>query len=445
MWKIPYFGVGSFRVRAINNPDITQFNDQSLTKQLGVSNLTSTISNSRSVGNNRDASTGLALVAFPDKFVFREPVVRWPEDDTKADDVKVDMGIFNYAFYGGVCECSPRHEENCESDTNAFNRRFIDAINAWWPTAGPVGGTPLTRNLRRAERAEILFGRDPAKPLPNENFTFVPQIDTMMMISSNYWTRAGYTAATTTLQANSWFVLSVWVYTTPGTLASITINNTSRVFARSTDYWLEGHHDPRYHGDYTGYIEIDTQGRWQQYHFFMQTSVTSASLQLELWLGNKYAVNQTVPLDNDTNVSLQKGFTRGTALFSSVAFRSISEQEYNMFVFGEENPEYFEIDDERGHNQGLNRFPDAFPATQNNFNEQKALENGFATLRVFDEKFGLTNLFTFQLLDYTTDAFDEFTENTTPDTPQGHTPRDYTHYVAMPHGSGFVYSTLNFV
>jgi hypothetical protein len=459
-WISQYFGIGSYRVRAVNSPDLGtinagRFNDQDLEQALGISAMSTSVSNVRSgdADLNRaphpvsevadlqiagqgwahpDISTRVAFSLHRDtKNIAESAFVTGAENalgaDTGITDVRVDMGIFNYETYGGVGA----------NDTFAFNRRFADAITKWY-NANAMGPTPplsefLTSvSLSRSQRAEILFGRDPlAEGIPAGNPPFAAQNPTMMMISSNYQTRAGYTAATTTLQANSWFMLSVWVYTTPGTLASVTINNTSRVFASGGN--RPAHHDFRFHGNYDGFIEIDTQGEWKEFRFYMQTSVASASLQLELWLGNKYGVNHTIPANtavtpNIPAATLNKGFTRGTALFSQVVFRTLSEQQYNTYVFGDENPENLEnIPANRGHNLGLNNFQTAFVTET---------QKGFAPLTKINADFGFTNLYTFTRLDYTTDAFDAFTENTVADSPLGNTPRDYTHGVATG-GRGF--------
>jgi hypothetical protein len=224
--------------------------------------------------------------------------------------------------------------------------------------------------------------------------------DTLLMLHSDYYTRGGYTASSTSLSSESYYMLAVWVKTLNGAKASITINNTSKIF---TDTSVPGSVED---GDYVGYINVDTNGEWVQYRFYMQTLVSAASFQLELFLGNKYAEGYAVKDDSGTtSYTVMHGLSKGTVFFDDIAFKTLTKDQYDAYVYGGD-PEEIEEDDY------LEQYTE-YPLS--------SLDDVYANF---------TNNYQFRLLDYTTDSFDIFTAASTSYPSQGGTPNDYTHYVA---------------
>ncbi|MDD3947525.1 MAG: hypothetical protein PHI19_06765, partial [Clostridia bacterium] len=222
---------------------------------------------------------------------------------------------------------------------------------------------------------------------------YISPYDKLLMLSSEYNTRLGYVSPSTgSLTSNSYYALSVWVKTVDGAKASITINNKSNVISIDT----EGN-DPA-DGDYIGYVNQDTQGKWVQYTFYIKTTkmTSPAGLQLELYLGNKYAT----PLKIGTQ-SYTQGVSKGTVFFDDVYYKKLADEaEYNRLVYGAEDPDTLEEGD-------------------------KYQENTLAKLNERLPSNLFSNEYIFKLIDLTTDSFDSFTDGTS---PLGGTPNAYSHY-----------------
>ncbi len=216
------------------------------------------------------------------------------------------------------------------------------------------------------------------------------QSDNLLMLSSNYNTIMGYTMSSAqTISANTYYMLSVWVKTEPGSLASITIQNTSDVFAQTVyedeDYTVDG--------DYVGYVNQDTNGEWVQYRFYIKTTINSASIKLELFLGNKYATEVYTTDADDNSVSVTGGMSMGTVFFDDISFISLTDEDAFdlLLTYGEEK------------------------------------ENVKESMTTIDNNY-FVNSYTYKVLDYTTDSFDVFDEADEEELLGGE-PSDYSHYV----------------
>lgn len=237
--------------------------------------------------------------------------------------------------------------------------------------------------------------------------------DNLLMVSSpNFYTRGGYTMSSSkSLSSNSYYMLSVWVKTEGDAKASITISNTSNVFARKTydgeDYAVDG--------EYIGYVNQSTGGDWKQYRFYIKTNVSSASFKLELFLGNKYAVDEEIKYtegedgydeDNPDKVkeTIKKGLSKGTVYFDDIRFVTLTDEaEFNRLAYGAEDAEDFDL----------------------------TLENKWAALNTIKNAEGkqtefFSNQYIYKVLDYTTDSFDIYTASDTYG-EQGNAAKDYTH------------------
>ncbi len=213
------------------------------------------------------------------------------------------------------------------------------------------------------------------------------QSDNLLMLNSNYNTVMGYTMSSAqTISANTYYMLSVWVKTEAGTKASITIQNTSDVFAQT----IYDGEDYAKDGDYVGYVNQDTNGEWVQYRFYIQTTINSASVKLELFMGNKYATPQDIAKGKDT-VSVKGGLSQGTVFFDDISLIKMADEDaFNeLMTYGEENVKA--------------------PMTD--------IANNY-----------FVNQYTYKVLDYTTDSFDVFDE-ADEDELLGGKPSDYKHYI----------------
>ncbi|MCL2630358.1 MAG: hypothetical protein FWD49_02395, partial [Firmicutes bacterium] len=347
VWQTKYYGVGHYKVRSVNNPNAGTGAEDS-NQALGISAPSSTISNAsrgetkNSPIYNDEVYTSPALNISLDKLkedkVFAMPSLLM--DETKELlELKAEMGVIDYRYYKDLTKKLGLADDYFPDNEDFPRIEFFDP------------------NFRT-----------------NPSFSYVSPDNHMLMLSSNYYTRGGFTASTSTLSANTYYRMSVWVLTTPGTRASITVNNTSRIFSTS-EQALQDRQDPSRagQGDYNGFVNVDTNGEWVQYVFYMRTSISSATVQLELWLGNKYAENHK---DGDRTIS--KGLSMGTAFFTGVSFSTINEDDYNNFLFGG-NPEEDDTLEMRAHGE---------------FEEREISELGGANI--------WTNSYFFMPLDYTT-------------------------------------------
>ncbi|MDR3186731.1 MAG: hypothetical protein LBU04_08065 [Christensenellaceae bacterium] len=334
-FEIPIFSEGSFKVRAIYLPTADSLPSREAGIQVGISAYSSTIKNSAI--KPTDATVADAI------------------DYSSEDIKKAAFGVIDYKTYSseklGVTDST--------RDDFYTNGKINDSENIQW-----ISG----------------------------------QANTLLMLSSEYYTRGGYYAASSSLSADSYYMLSVWVKTLGDAKASITVNNTSKIFSNT------GVTEPT-DGDYVGYVNINTSNEWKQYRFYMKTLVSTASFQLELFLGNKYAEAYTVKNDDDTtNYTVMHGLTKGTVFFDDITFKSLTVDQYNNLVFGGDPSEI----DESEYLEELKEY---------------VLKD-----KPTDEFF--SNKYMFKLLDYTTDSFDLFSAPSTSQASQGGSPNDYTHYVA---------------
>lgn len=217
-----------------------------------------------------------------------------------------------------------------------------------------------------------------------EDSSYKSPFNTALKISSNYNVALKMTAASKSLNANSYYLVSVWVKTLDSAKAAVTVSNVSNVLTANVEQ------------NYIGYVDIDTEGKWTQYCFYIKTGSASTSVNLELSLGNPYAIKTTKKSEKvTTSVATYKDtdLSKGTVYFDGVRVLTVTEDEYNAEL---EKGEY----------------------------------NEDGTVKMHDFKYLYTgNQYAFRNLEYTTDSFDSFTENTTTEGNDGynngHTPNNY--------------------
>lgn len=150
---------------------------------------------------------------------------------------------------------------------------------------------------------------------------------TALKIESNYDVAYGLKSSSSSLSANSYYVVSVWVKTIGTAEASVTVSNVSKVLTSNSEE------------KYIGYTQINTAGKWTQYRFYIKTGTASGSLELELSLGNPYADKVSQKVDSNTvYVYDTAALSKGTVYFDAVKLYTIDEIEYdNAVADGEYN------------------------------------------------------------------------------------------------------------
>ncbi len=212
-------------------------------------------------------------------------------------------------------------------------------------------------------------------PTEEGKLTYQSPVSNVLMITSAYPTYIGYTnTSSASLSANSYYRLSVWVKTVDHAKASVTLKNSSKILSVTTS-------DEK-NGDYVGYTNIDTNGNWVRYDIYITTNMSSASLTLELFLGNKYANNITSIGEGADATKVSSGLSSGTVYFDDVMLTKLDDvDEYNAF---------------------------ANAATK---------EDGSAILVENKDVTGsfYSNTYYYTTVDYHIDSFDSFTKNTKDD------------------------------
>ncbi len=250
----------------------------------------------------------------------------------------------------------------------------------------------------------------------------------LLMLTSDYPTYFGYTnSSAASLSTESYYRMSVWVKTVDGAKASVTIKNSSNYLAVT--------HSDENNGEYVGYTGIDTEGKWVRYDFYIATNLSSGSITLELYLGNKYA-NNTVAISADTNVSC--GASTGTVYFDDVMLVKLAdEQAYNKLVYGVEN---LEDVTEETLKEMLEKYGVDVNADGADISVEALLSaRKDSALTLVGEKDAtssyLTNAYKYELVNYDTDSFDSYTkkdddaENTLEELI-GNESKSFTHYLS---------------
>lgn len=245
----------------------------------------------------------------------------------------------------------------------------------------------VSNGIVRAADGTIVKEEDGSVPEANKGLfagsDYVSPYNTALLISSNYLASVTMTAADKSLSANSYYYISVWVMTQDGAKASVTVGNVSKVLTAKRDE------------NYIGFVNIDTEGKWVQYGFYVKTGMTSSNFGLQLSLGNPSAVKVNKKSEKvTTSVAVydEADLSSGKVYFDAVKVLTVTESEYEEALNGEGKGE-----------DTLVGFDYLYP------NNKKIYRN----------------------LVYTTDSFDAITENSTSEGTDGYnlgdTPNNYTY------------------
>ncbi len=249
----------------------------------------------------------------------------------------------------------------------------------------------------------------------------------LLMLTSNYPTYFGFTnTSAVSLSTESFYRLSVWVKTVGDTKASVTLKNSSK--------YLKVTHNDADQGEYVGYTGINTADKWVRYDFYIATNLSSGSVTLELYLGNKYANNTTALSTDGTMIS--SGASAGTVYFDDIMLVKLADESaYNKLVYGVDN-----IDEvtEETIKEKLTSYGVDINADGVEFTTEALLEARKAyALNLLAEKDAtdtfFNNAFKFELVNYKTDSFDNYEKKK--DDPSnnvealiGNSSNSFTHY-----------------
>ncbi len=237
---------------------------------------------------------------------------------------------------------------------------------------------------------------DKATDFAPETGSYVSPFDTMLKITSNYAVSHTLTSGNASLNANTYYKASIWVRTVDGAKASVTLKDVSDVLSAKSVT-----------GRYIGFTNVDTNGKWVQYSFYVRMGSHSGTLAMQLSLGDAYVnkvSKKSTNVKTDATVYDTAGLSKGTVYFDNVQLITISEDEYNAaaekteITNGADNFYDFEISDILPDYQGI-------------------------SYKIYTNKYAL------RILESIVDSFDSFTENTTEEGKDGHnlghTPNNY--------------------
>ncbi len=275
---------------------------------------------------------------------------------------------------------------------------------------------------------DVGLGADFYAPQASTDLTYTSALSSnLLMISSDYDTYLGYTnSSSASLSTESFYRLSVWVKTVGDAKASVTLKNSSN-YLTATD-----HGDA---GEYVGYTGINTADKWVRYDFYIATNLSSGSLTLEMYLGNKYAKNTVALSENGTKVS--SGTSKGTVYFDDVMLVKLSDEAaFNKLVYGVENideietAELKELLTKYGYNVNQEN---ADISVQNLLAVRKAYVNANAVTLASELDATATyfaNEYKYELVNYNKDSFDNYDKKTDSDANKylGNESNSFTHY-----------------
>lgn len=229
-----------------------------------------------------------------------------------------------------------------------------------------------------------------------ETGNYVSPYKTALKISSNYAVSYTLTSSTTNLNANSYYKVSVWVKTVDAK-ASVTLKDVNAVLSAKS---VTGKH--------IGFVNVDTQGKWQLYSFYVEMGNTSGSLSLELSLGNAYVnkvSKKSTNVTSDATVYSNNGLSSGTVYFDNVKVLTINKDEYEIAS------EKTEIEN------GADLYY--------NFNIAD-ISKEFSDINYVQ----YSNQYALRILECLVDSFDSFTQNSVEEGKDGHnlghTPNNYS-------------------
>jgi hypothetical protein len=182
----------------------------------------------------------------------------------------------------------------------------IPGTRAAMKKAEATAGTVVVAN-----ESSALFGE-----VNGENY--VSPYPTLMKISGNYLASISAYSGSVSLSSDTYYKISVWLYTDVGTYASVTLGGTSGSLQATTD------------SSQLGFVYITTNGKWEEYCFFVKTGNFDASLYVKLSLGNPYITSKSGKIGTVTDTYYPTtGLSKGNAYFDAVKVTEEDESVYS--------------------------------------------------------------------------------------------------------------------
>lgn len=129
---------------------------------------------------------------------------------------------------------------------------------------------------------------------------------------------AGYSSASVTLSANSFYSLSVYVRTVGNTKATVYLTGESSLSSGGNSFTVE-----------------NTGSDWTKYTFFIRTGQSSVSVKLNLWLGQNTDYVDVAGASADEQAENAK--SAGAVFFDNVVYKTIEEADFNKAIADETN------------------------------------------------------------------------------------------------------------
>lgn len=331
-WKRPFTSSGTFYVRAVpKNPS----------EKL--------ISNRNSIMTSTTASG--VTQSYDDWYRDNKDFV-----SAEAKNYETNFGIVDYQHIGEKNIADITKQGNTGLDANSFKNLYAPDISLY-PTASP-------------NEIRYYFGADGLMQHLYNN---------VLMLSSQYKTRGGYTMySSTSLSAESYYEISVWVKTLGNATASFTIDNSTNTFYNTAGT------------DYIGFNNVKTNGEWVQLKLYARTGLSSATMKLKLFMGDPYV----------KDYSDGEGLCDGTVFYDDVVLKKLDgEDAFNKLVEGKSE----------------------FAKDATAFFKDGAIDRAS---NVYDDLAYERNVYAYKVLEFAIDSFDVTTESTT--TATGAKPDDYS-------------------
>lgn len=158
-----------------------------------------------------------------------------------------------------------------------------------------------------------------------DGINYVSPYPTVLKMKTDYKSVLSITSGSKTLEANSYYKVSVWARTTMGTNASISITGTSGSLQATTN------------SGELGFVQITTNDKWFEYCFYIKTGNFKPSMKIRYSLGNPYAKSKSQKLTGDISTTVYynaEDFCKegGEAYFDAVRIVTVDENEYNEAV-----------------------------------------------------------------------------------------------------------------
>lgn len=395
-----------------------------------------------------DASGNLTGVATPSnwnkteaKATLAKPVITLNDAHTKITWNPIDKATYYYVFMNKYpIDGSTETEDNVlvsriAAGTNEYTLQsngtyYLRAVggvllqtNMFSPASSVVTATKLTGSItpvKYAGEGKDLFdtkmgiinylyyeGFDASDRAslygdPSQGFYKSTSSNNLLIISSELDTYTGYTMSSShTVYKNKYYVVSIWVKTIDGAKASITLKNPSSALTLK-EY---ADNNAEVNGEFIGFVNVDTAGQWIQYRMIINSTMADGRVQLELFLGNQYAIDISSG-ETEDDITYSQGLSRGTVFFDDINIKELTTtEEFNLNAYGVEDPTL--VDETEW-------------LVENKTSEPYTLyENSSSTGSLYK------NSYIFKIIDFAIDSFDNYTDAT--DDFTGHAPGAYNH------------------